>query len=173
MNWKKGWIIVAALGFLTAGWTATGYGFPEAAFIGRPAKNFTLKDLQSKNVSLSDFRGKVVLLNFFSTWCPPCRTEIPDLVNISKKTGRKDFVVLGISLDTDDVPMVVKQYVREMNIPYSVLIGKPGVVEDYQVFGIPTTFLITKDGKINKRFEGLVPQKQFEKALNKLLGEKS
>jgi thiol-disulfide isomerase/thioredoxin len=139
----------------------------------RPAKEFTLKDLESKKVSLSDFRGKVVLLNFFATWCSPCRMEIPELVKIHQKYKNKDFVLLGISLDADAVPFMIKTFARDMKITYPVLMGTPGVADAYLISGVPVTVLINKEGKIYKQFDGLVPTRFLENALKELLEAKS
>jgi peroxiredoxin len=82
-------------------------------------------------------------------------------------------VILGISLDTDGVPFILNSFVKRMKIPYPILIGTGEVAEDYQVFGIPTTFLIDKEGKIVKRFEGVVSPIHFENALKNILETKS
>jgi thiol-disulfide isomerase/thioredoxin len=133
------------------------------------AKDFALKDLAMKKVSLSDFKGKVVLLNFFATWCPPCRGEIPELIKIYNKNKVKGLVVLGVSLDTDGVPQILTRFVREMKITYPVLLGNMELAENYQVSGVPTSIIINREGKITKRFDGLVPGSYLEQALKELL----
>lgn len=148
-------------------------GYSEVVRQARPAKDFTLKDLSSKKVSLSDFRGKVVLLNFFATWCPPCRMEIPELVKISQQKKRGDLVVLGISLDKDVIPFMLKNFVKEMKIPYPVLMGTEELADHYLITGVPVTVIITKDGKVHKRFDGLASPDQLDKALKDLLETKS
>jgi len=170
MKKKKQWLPLIMVVLIIGLGARVSYGFPEKA---QPAKDFTLKDLQSKKVSLSDFRGKVVLLNFFATWCSPCRIEIPELVKIHQQNKKKDFVLLGISLDTDAVPFMIKSFAKEMKITYPILIGTPEVAEQYQISGVPITLVINKEGKIQKRFLGLVPPDQIEKAINDLLETKS
>jgi thiol-disulfide isomerase/thioredoxin len=147
--------------------------FAEKNPTARPAKDFSLKDLQSKKVNLSDFRGKVVLLNFFATWCSPCRMEIPELVKIHQKYKNKDFVILGINLDADAVPFMIKTFAKDMKITYPVLMGTPEVAEAYQISGVPITVLINKEGKIHKQFDGLVPTRFLDNALKDLLEVKS
>jgi peroxiredoxin len=148
------------------------FGYSEKTQQAQPAKDFTLKDLQSKKVSLSEFRGKVVLLNFFATWCSPCRIEIPELVKIHQKYKKKDFALLGISLDMDAVPFMLKSFAKDMKITYPILVGTPEVAEQYQISGVPITLVINKEGKIHKRFIGLVPTEQLENALKDLLDTK-
>jgi len=135
----------------------------------RPAKDFTLKDLAMKKVSLNDFKGKVVLLNFFATWCPPCRMEIPELIKIYNKNKEKGLVVLGVSLDTDGISQGLTRFVRDMKIPYPVLLGNMELAENYQVSGVPTTIIINREGKTTNRFDGLVPGSHVEQALKELL----
>jgi thiol-disulfide isomerase/thioredoxin len=147
--------------------------FAEKAPATRPAKDFSLKDLQAKKVNLSDFRGKVVLLNFFATWCSPCRMEIPELVKLHQKYKNKDFVLLGINLDADAVPFMIKTFAKDMKITYPVLMGTPEVAEAYQISGVPITVLINKEGKIYKQFDGLVPTRFLDNALKDLLEAKS
>jgi len=135
----------------------------------RAAKDFTLKDLAMKKVSLNDFKGKVVLLNFFATWCPPCRMEIPELIKIYNKNKEKGLVVLGVSLDTDGIPQGLTRFVRDMKIPYPVLLGNMELADNYQVSGVPTTIIINREGKTTKRFDGLVPSSYVEQAMKELL----
>ena len=136
---------------------------------GKPAKPFTLKDINLKKVNLSDFKGKVVILNFFATWCPPCRTEIPELVKIFKENKEKGLVVVGISLDSDGSVQMVQRFVRDMKITYPVLLGNMDLADSYEISGVPTTFILTREGKTHKRYDGLVPGFYVEKALKEIL----
>jgi cytochrome c biogenesis protein CcmG/thiol:disulfide interchange protein DsbE len=160
-------------GILVGVLTGSSYSYPEKALQARPTKGFALKDLNSKKVNLSDFRGKVVLLNFFATWCPPCRLEIPELEKIYQKNKMKGLVVLGVSLDSDVLPTKLKNFVKDMKITYPVLIGNPEVADDFQISAVPITLVITKEGKTQKRFDGLVPIDHLENALKDLLETKS
>lgn len=170
---KKKWLSLILAGLMIGVFTGLSYGAPEGVQKVRPAKEFSLKDLSSKKVNLSDFRGKVILLNFFTTWCPPCRIEIPELVKIYQQNKNKGLVVLGVSLDKDVVPFMLKNFAKEMKISYPVLIGTEEVADSYQISGVPATFVISKDGKTYKRFDGLVPTDHLEKALKDLLETKS
>ncbi len=169
MKFKMGVLSLILAGLFVGFVVSSGNSYPERSQQDRLTKEFTLKDLRSKKVNLSDFKGKVVLLNFFATWCPPCRQEIPELVGIYHQYKKKGLVVLGVSLDMDKAPFVLKSFIKEMKIPYPILIGTQEVAENYQISGVPTTLIINKEGKIFKRFDGLVPTEYFEKVLKGLL----
>ena len=134
------------------------------------APNFTLVDTNGKKVSLSDYKGKVVILDFWATWCPPCRRGIPDLIDIQKQFKNK-IAVLGISLDTDtkgDVP----SFIKNMGINYSVLYASPEVVQAYgNIDAIPTSFIIDKKGKIVNQHVGLTPKETLVSEIKNLLGK--
>jgi thiol-disulfide isomerase/thioredoxin len=135
----------------------------------RAAPDFILKDLSQKKVKLSDFKGKVVILNFFATWCPPCRAEIPELNKLYRLNKEKGLVVLGVSLDMDVPPQGLTTFVKDMKIAYPVLMGSTDLAEKYQVNGVPTTILINREGKSHTRYDGLVPASRLEKDLSNLL----
>jgi thiol-disulfide isomerase/thioredoxin len=135
----------------------------------KAAPDFMLKDLSQKKVKLTDFKGKVVVLNFFATWCPPCRAEIPELNKLYRLHKEKGLVVLGVSLDMDLPPQGVTTFVKDMKINYPVLMGTADLAEKYQVNGVPTTILINREGKAQNRYDGLVPASRFEKDLSSLL----
>jgi peroxiredoxin len=137
--------------------------------VGKTLKLFTLKDVNLRKVSLTDFKGKVVILNFFATWCPPCRVEIPELVKIFKENKEKGLVVVGVALDGDGPVQTVQRFVREMKIPYPVLLGNMDLADSHQISGVPTTFILNREGKTFQRYEGLVPGSHVEKALKEIL----
>jgi cytochrome c biogenesis protein CcmG/thiol:disulfide interchange protein DsbE len=131
------------------------------------APAFTLTDLTGKSVSLADFKGKVVVLDFWATWCPPCRKEIPDFISIQGEYGARGVQVVGVALD--EMPKV-QAFVRDNGMNYPVLMGNDDVVARYGgIEGIPTTFIIDRKGKIVDRFEGFRPRSVFVNAITPLL----
>jgi len=128
------------------------------------APDFTLQDINGNEVTLSDFKGKVVVLNFWATWCPPCRKEIPVFIELYKKYKDEGLVIIGISLDREGKRVLIP-FVKKFGINYPVLIGTKKVVDAYGgIRGIPTTFIIDKKGKIRKKHIGLPlnPREFFE-----------
>ncbi len=122
---------------------------------GKTAKDFSLHDMKGNMVSLSDFRGKVVFLNFWATWCAPCRHEMPDLEKLHNKYKEGDLVVLAVSTDKQGLK-VVQPYIDEEGFTLTVLIDSNSDVSDsYGVFALPTTFIIDRDGKIVEMIQGI------------------
>lgn len=121
---------------------------------GKVAPIFELRDLDGKKVSLSEFRGKVVLLNFWATWCAPCRAEMPSFENLYRNFKGKGLVVIGVSVDNSD--RTVKSFVREKGITFPILLDEKKEVsfDDYGVIGLPVTFLIDRKGNIVEKFFG-------------------
>ncbi len=135
------------------------------------APAFTLTDINGQQVSLADFRGKVVVLDFWATWCPPCRREIPDFIDLQKQYGSQEVQIVGIALDEPDK---VKSFARDMKMNYPVLLGTPDIAMRYGgIDGIPTTFVIDRKGMIANRFEGFRPADVFDREIRKLLSVKS
>jgi len=140
------------------------------AAAGRPAQlQFTLKDMNGVDVALASFKGKVILLNFWATWCAPCRVEIPYLIELQKQYG-DDLVVLGVSVD--DTAEKLKPYASEMKINYPLLIGNGR--QDFQdaygpFWGIPVTVFVGRDGVIHKKHNGIASKEQFEDEIKSLL----
>jgi cytochrome c biogenesis protein CcmG/thiol:disulfide interchange protein DsbE len=133
------------------------------------APDFSLKDSDGKVVRLSDFRGKVVLLDFWATWCGPCKIEIPWFMEFQRKNQDKGLVVLGISMD-DEGWEVVKPYLAHMKINYRVVIGNDQTAQLYGgVDALPTTFLIDREGKIAAVHVGLADRRDFENGITQLL----
>jgi thiol-disulfide isomerase/thioredoxin len=137
---------------------------------GKPAPlQFTLKDMNGADVKLASFKGRVILLNFWATWCGPCRAEIPSLVELQQQYG-KDIVILGVSVD--DPVEKLKPYATNMKMNYPVLVGNGR--EDFQdaygpLWGIPVSVFIDKDGNIAKRHSGIASKAQFEQQIKALL----
>jgi len=133
------------------------------------APDFTLSDLEGKSLTLSEFRGKVIILNFWATWCPPCRREIPDFIDLYRNYKDKGLIILGINLDAGDIRSV-KRFSEEYGINYPVVIGNDSVTQDYGgIRAIPTTFIIDKKGDIREKYVGYQPRATFEKAVKNLL----
>lgn len=131
----------------------------EADDASRQQANFTLTDLQGKTWTLKDLKGKVVLVNFWATWCPPCQKEMPDLEGLSKRFADQGFVILAIS---DEEADKVKPFIAQRNITYPILLD-PGrkVNELFQVEGIPKSFVYDREGKLVAQSIDMRTQKQF------------
>ncbi|MFB0528022.1 MAG: peroxiredoxin family protein, partial [bacterium] len=133
------------------------------------APDFTLPDLEGNSLTLSDFRGKVIILNFWATWCPPCRTEIPDFVQLYEKYKDEGLLIIGVNLDGGD-SRAVKQFSENYRINYPIVLGNVDVTQDYGgIRGIPTTFIIDKKGNIKEKYVGYQPRATFEDAVERLL----
>lgn len=136
----------------------------------KPARlDFTLKDLDSNDVTLESFKGKVILLNFWATWCGPCKAEIPGFVELQAKYT-DDLVVIGFSVD--DPADKARAFANEYKINYPVLLGlgRDEVQDAYgPIWGIPTSFLIDRSGKVCKKHMGIAPKAVFEKEIQALL----
>jgi thiol-disulfide isomerase/thioredoxin len=132
------------------------------------ASDFKLQDLNGKTVRLSDFKGKPVLLDFWATWCPPCRASIPGIEKMQKTYSGRGLVVLGISLDEGDWESV-KSFSAEAGITYTVLKGTEDVATQFQVRTIPLLVIINKEGKIVKRYLGFGDDEELEKDIKSVL----
>jgi thiol-disulfide isomerase/thioredoxin len=138
---------------------------------GKAAPDFTLQTLDGKNVSLSSFRGKGVLLNFWATWCGPCKIEMPWFVELQKEYGSQGLQIVGVAMD-DSSPQDIQTFVKEMGVNYPVLLGKEAVGQAYGgVDVLPTTFFIDRDGKIVAREFGLQSRSLFVDNIKKALGQ--
>jgi len=135
---------------------------------GSKAADFTLQDMNGKNVRLSDYRGKVVLLEFWATWCPPCRASIPGIERISKAYKDKGLVVLAVSLDEGGWDSV-KSFISSNGMTYTVLKGNDEVSASYQVRTIPMLLIVDKEGRISKRYLGFGSEDDLEKDINTVL----
>ncbi len=128
---------------------------------GQVAPDFELQSLEGKNVKLSDFRGKAVLLNFWATWCGPCKIEMPWFVELQKEYGPQGFQIVGVAMDDASTEDIAK-FARQMRVNYPILLGKEAVGESYGGVGVlPTTFFIDRDGKLVAREFGLQSRSVF------------
>jgi len=131
------------------------------------APQFTLTDIEGHSLALSQYRGKVVILDFWTPWCPPCRREIPDFISLQKQYGAQGLQIIGIGLDQ---PNNVASFVQQHGINYPVAVGDNAISNLYGgVSGIPTTFIIDKQGNIKNKFEGITSEIDFEEEIKKLL----
>ena len=137
------------------------------------APDFTLLNLAGNTVNLSDFSGKVVLINFFATYCPPCRMEIPDFVKLQKEFSPKGFTVIGISVDNDG-ERVLPPFVERLGINYPVLLATTKVLKDYgDIYALPVTFILDREHKIVKKITGMVNEEELRPIIKELLGSSS
>ena len=138
--------------------------------IGKAAPmQFTLKDMNGVDVKLASFAGKVIILNFWATWCGPCRVEIPSLIELQKEYPN-DLVILGVSID--DTPEKLVPYAKEFKVNYPLLVGNGR--QDFQdaygpFYGIPVSVFISRDGKVTKKHSGIATKEQFEQEIRSLL----
>jgi cytochrome c biogenesis protein CcmG/thiol:disulfide interchange protein DsbE len=136
------------------------------------APDFELPSVDGKQIKLSDFKGKVVFLNFWATWCPPCRREIPAFIDLIKKYGNDGFIVLGVAVDPREFTQIdkVKPFVKQMGMNYPVVYDTKGISQMYGgIRSIPTTFVINRQGKVVGQIVGSRPKATFESIIKDLL----
>ena len=160
---------VVLLIILTWALLGTGCSEPLGAQVGEPAPNFKLENLDGQFISLSDLKGKPVLLNFWATWCPPCRAEMPYLQQIYEEWSGKGLVVLAINIG--DSHSEAKRFLQTNSLSLPVLLDtKKNVARKYNITAIPTTFFIDSDGIIRQKIIGAFPSKgAIETHLNKIM----
>jgi thiol-disulfide isomerase/thioredoxin len=140
--------------------------------------DFTLKDMEDHDVSLSQFKGKVVLVNFWATWCGPCRIEIPWLIELQNKYAAHGFTVLGVAMGEEGksavAPFVQKERFKvggaSQSMNYPIVVGNDAAADKFGgLVGFPTSVLISKDGRVVKRVDGLVSYDEIDKAIQSQL----
>jgi peroxiredoxin len=137
----------------------------------KSAPSFTLQDLNGKQVSLSDFKGKVVILDFWATWCPPCVKEIPHFIALYEQYKDQGFAIVGISVDSEGIS-VVKSFARKYQVNYPILMTDGQVDKAYGgIPSIPTTFVIDSAGNIRQKYVGYRDKAVFEADIKALLEE--
>ena len=150
--------------------SASGDELDDTKSIGKAAPlDYTVKDMNGAEVRLASYKGKIILLNFWATWCTPCKQEIPDLVTLQEQY-KDDVVVLGFSVD--DTPQQLKEYAAKYKMNYPVLVGAghENIQEAYgPMWGIPVTIVIDRDGRIAKKQSGIRSLEQFEREIKRLL----
>jgi thiol-disulfide isomerase/thioredoxin len=165
--------LVLAFGCARSGTEGKGAGAGKGAVpanagaIGSKAPDFELTDLSGKKVQLSDFQGKVVILDFWATWCGPCRMEIPNFVKLQTKYGDK-LAIVGLTVSSPEAD--VRSFAQKQGINYSVLLEADNLTDRYGgIVGIPTTFVLDRQGRITQKFIGVMEPSTFEEAIQPLL----
>lgn len=140
--------------------------------IGKPAPDFELSTLDGKLVKLSDYKGRPVLINFWATWCGPCKIEMPWFIDLKKKYESQGFEIIGIAME-DTENEKIDEFVKKMGVNYVILKGKNAVADAYgDVQGLPTSFYVDREGKIVAQHAGLVSRSTIEHDVKLAIGEK-
>ncbi|HUO26274.1 MAG TPA: TlpA disulfide reductase family protein [Candidatus Aquilonibacter sp.] len=133
------------------------------------APDFTLQSLDGRSMKLSDFRGKTVLLNFWATWCGPCKIEMPWFVELQKQYGSQGLQIVGVAMDDASKEDIAK-FAKDMGVNYPILIGKESVGDEYGgVPALPESFFIDRDGKVVDKIIGLEGKAEIESTIKKTL----
>ena len=141
---------------------------PASKQVAGGAPEFSLTDIQGQKIALADYRGKVVLLDFWATWCPPCLEEIPHFIAMQQKYASQGLQVIGISMDDDAKP--VQAFYEQHKMNYPVAIGDAKLAQRYGgVLGLPITFVIDRQGRIVKKFVGATDTALIEQEIKRLL----
>jgi peroxiredoxin len=164
-------VVVVVAGMLLAGRFLTkGPDANLSALRGSVAPDFALQSLDGKTIHLSDYKGKAVLLNFWATWCQPCKIEMPWFTDLQKKYGPEGLAVIGVAMD-DAGPEDIGKFAKELHVEYPILLGKESVGEAYGGLQfLPATFYIDRNGKIIDRVFGLKSRAEIEENIKKALG---
>jgi len=165
-------VAIVAAGMLYFGFhmaRRSGSDAPSVLGKSTPAPDFTLEKIGGGNMKLSDLRGKAVLLNFWATWCGPCKIETPWLVELQKQYGSQGLQVIGVAMD-DSGKDEIEKFAKDMGVNYPVLLGKEAVGDEYGgVPALPESFFIGRDGKIVDRIIGLKGRGEIEDSIKKAL----
>jgi len=142
-----------------------------APVAGAPAPDFTLKTLDGGEVTLSDLRGRPVLINFWASWCVPCRVEMPELVRAYEENKEAGFVILGINLTFQDSLTEVKAFVQEFGVTFPVLLDETGKVTDdlYRLRGLPLSVFVNREGVITRLHLGAMTREQIDEFIGEIL----
>src|SRR5208283_1948862 len=144
---------------------------PKLAASGNLAPDFTVTDLEGRKLTLSDYRGKVVLLDFWATWCTPCREEIPHFAEMQNQYVSQGFQVIGISMDDD--AQQVREFYQQYRLNYPVALGDDTLADKFGgVFGLPINFVIDREGRIHSRHPGATDVSVLDREVSDLLGQR-
>ena len=169
MRQRHGFVAVLAIAIVLASCRSGGSGSGAPAAKVGIVPEFALEDVEGHVFHMSDAKGTVRLVDFWATWCAPCREEIPMFKDLHAAYSAKGFTLVGIAMDDEGLE-VVKPYVDEMKIPYLTLLGNEGVAQSFGgVFGFPSKFLVDREGRIVDSWVGVVPRDVLEKRIVSLL----
>jgi thiol-disulfide isomerase/thioredoxin len=172
----------AAHAELAAGETADAM-YTSSPLLGKPAPDFMLEDLNGNKVSLADYKGKALLINFWATWCGPCKLETPWLVELRNQYAGKGFEILGVDAEDDEVTpddragwakdkALVERFVKQEKMPYPVLMGGDSISKTYGgLDAMPTSFWVDRSGKVIAAQMGITSKDDMEAKIKKALGE--
>jgi len=163
--------VMLVFGFQMARRNSGGVANAGPSMKGVTAPDFTLESLDGKTVRLSDFRGKGVLLNFWATWCQPCKIEMPWFAELQKQYGPQGLQIVGVAMD-DASPKEIAEFAQDLGVNYPILVGKEAVGDAYGgVQFLPATFYIGRDGKVVDKVFGLKGRGEIEENIKKALAE--
>ncbi len=163
---KARWVYLFLLAVLF-GWLVSrpsGPSFARLPGAGRTAPTWTMTDLEGRTVRSDDYLGKVVILNFWATWCPPCRREIPELKSFQRAHETKGVVVIGAATDTEGVAYL-KSFVERHRINYPVLLASSEVQQAFVVTSLPSTWVIGRDGQVLARYLGALTEAELARVV--------
>ena len=175
-------IIVAVISGLTClllVWAMAPVATAAGSLMGKQGPSFVLKDAAGKDVNLAAFKGKAVLVNFWATWCGPCKVEIPWFIEFDRQFRDRGFAVIGVSMDAEGATdrekaeawAAVKPYLQEKHVSYPVVLGDERVAEAYGgIESLPASFLLDRSGKVVAVHNGLVSKATYEADIKKALG---
>jgi peroxiredoxin len=167
-NWKRSAGVFLVLAVMLAACAGSGGSSPAGVNEGNQARDFSLETLDGSRVSLEDYRGKVVLVNFWATWCPPCRDEVPDIETTYRERRDEGFVVLGVNVE--EPRGAVEPFVAEFDMTYPVLLDESGqVLKMYRAIGLPMSVVVDQEGVIRARHVGFLTAAELERYLADLL----
>jgi len=156
------------------GFVAVLIGFSVSCVLGQQATTpeFALRDINGSSVRLRDYRGKVVLVNFWATWCPPCRAEMPDLVRLQRDYARQGLRIIGITYPPETKTRV-RRFVRSMKVNYPIVLGTRQIKARFSSEEtLPLTVVIDRDGKVKDIISGILLREEFEEKIKPLLMKK-
>jgi peroxiredoxin len=136
----------------------------------KAAPEIKLQDSVGKQAELKDYRGKVVVLDFWATWCHGCKEEIPWFAQFQRKYGDRGLNIIGVSLDEDGWK-VVKPFIKEAAVPYRIVLGNDSTAKAYGIGNMPDTFLIDRNGRVAAAYVGMIQKENVEKNIRALLAE--